>query len=232
MSLKCGRLWCGALGLLLWSTAAHAGSISGVAWNGANFTIELISSDAATNTYQFEYVADFDGFDFDDHTDYITGINFKPSAGSVTGGTLTDFAVNGVSQGTGGWVWGVDSNLSSTPGGAADCDPNGVGNDFFCAIVDPFATAWNSYTTSGSPEYSWTFSLVITGVTDPDALVANTPIRASFSDGPTERGTYQNTLMSETTGTPSPTPVPEPYTGILFGLGAVACLAGAHKGKR
>jgi hypothetical protein len=145
--------------------------------------------------------------------------------------------VNGVPQGTGCWVSGVDSNLSSTPGGVADCDPNGSGNDFFCAIVDPFADAWNSYTTSGSPVYSWTFSLVITGVTDPDSLVANTGIRASFSDGPkegdtSERVTYQNSLMSETTGTGSPTPVPEPYTAILFGLGAVACLAGSHKGKR
>jgi hypothetical protein len=225
MKLVVGRLLCAVLALLLGSTVARASSIAGVDWNGATFTVELTSVDATTNTYTFEYVADFDGFNFADHTDYITGVNFKPSQGDTTAASLTNFTVNGVSQGTAGWLSGADSNLSSTPQGDANCDPQGQGNDFVCAVVDPFSTAWNSYTTSGSPVYSWTFNVVITGVTNPDLLVSGTGIRASFSDGPTTNGTYQNSLMSETTGTATPTPVPEPHTAILLGLGIFACLA-------
>src|SRR5215212_6130508 len=136
-SRRLGGLLCAVLALVAWSTVAQAGTISGVEWNGGTFTVELTSYDGATSTYNFEYVADFDGFNFADHTDYITGINFKPSEGDVTGATLTNFYVDGVAQGTSGWLSGYDSNLSSTPQGTGDCDPNGTGNDFFCALVDP-----------------------------------------------------------------------------------------------
>src|SRR5215208_1389893 len=120
MRLRLGRLMCAVFAVMLWASAAQASSIAGVEWNGATFTIELTSYDTATNTYNFEYVADFDGFNFADHTDYITGINFKPDGGNVTGGTLTGFSVDGVAQGTGGWLSGVDSNLNSFPDGTAD----------------------------------------------------------------------------------------------------------------
>lgn len=224
MSQRSNRIFVGLVLATLWSTAAYAGPLAGVTWNGATFTVELTSYDTASKTYNFSYVADFSGgsFDFSDHTDYLTGINFKPAQGNLTGGTLTGFSIGGASVGTSTWLWNTDANLQSTPGGTGGCDAKGTGNDFFCAIVNPFATNWNLYSTSGTPTYTWTFSLNIDGVTDPASLVFGAPIRASFSDGANRNGTFQNSLLSETT---SAVPVPDPGVGVLLALGALTSFA-------
>jgi hypothetical protein len=202
-----------ALGLLLSSKPATAESFSmgEVDWYGAVFTVDLQSYSG--DQYTFEYTADFSNFDAaaaGDHTDYIVGINFKPSEGNLVSytGATTDA--------DGSWTYGVDSNLSSA-GFTASCAAKGAGNDFFCGAL----TAGADYTanpTTGLPPliYTWDFTLKITGVTDPTSLALNAPLRALFTSGTTNsQGDYYTALMSQTTHG-----VPEPSTLLLLGVGA------------
>jgi hypothetical protein len=193
-------------------------SVGEVDWYGAIFTVDLVSS--ANNWYSFEYTADFTTFDSaaaGDHTDYIVGINFKPSQGNLVSYT------SATTDAAGSWTYGVDSNLSSA-GFTASCAPKGTGNDFFCgALTDGKDYTANPTTGTPPPIYTWDFSLRITGVTNPELLALNAPLRALFTSGTTNRqGDYYTALMSETTG--GGTPVPEPATQLLVALGLPAIL--------
>lgn len=190
--------------LFLASRPVAAGPIGAVEWNGATFSIEYLGT-SGTNLYDFQYVADFDGFTGGGHTDYLVGINFKPSSGNVLGYSDTSTTASGT------WSYGVDANLSSGSFGAT-CASAGGGNDFFCGAGSPIT----ANPTSGSAYYTWNFTLMITGVSDPNSLVWDAPIRALFTSGdplPSGNG-YFSSLMSETTSR-----VPEPTTLGLMGLG-------------
>jgi hypothetical protein len=202
-----------ALGLLLSSKPAAAGPLTmgEVDWYGAVFTVDLTGY--TNNLYSFEYKADFTNFDAaaaGDHTDYIVGINFKPSEGNLV--AVTDVA----NDPTGSWTYGIDANLSSA-GLTASCAQKGTGNDFFCGAL----TNGSDYNVNPtSLVYTWDFTLKITGVTSPELLALNAPLRALFTSGTTSnKGDYYTALMSETTHG-----VPEPSSLLLLGVGAATAL--------
>jgi hypothetical protein len=179
-----------------------------VEWKGATASVEYLGSSG--DLYDFRYVFDFEGFTATGHTDYLVGINFKPSQGDVISYQDASTIANG------SWAYGVDTNLSSA-GFGATCGAGTTGNNnFFCGAT----TNYLANPTSGSPVYTWDFTLRITGVTDPNLLVINAPIRALFTSGilkPKGAG-YYTSLMSEKT-------VPEPGTLALVGIGlAVAAI--------
>jgi len=202
-----------ALGLLLASRPAAAGSLTmgEVDWYGAVFTVDLVGFSG--DYYSFEYTANFTNFDSDaagEHTDYIVGINFKPSQGNLVG------YKNATTDADGSWTYGVDSNLSSA-GFTASCAPKGTGNDFFCGAL----TSGTDYTANPTTlVYTWDFTLKITGVTSPELLALNTPLRALFTSGTTNsQGDYYTALMSQTTHA-----VPEPSSVLLLGIGSFAAM--------
>jgi hypothetical protein len=195
-----------ALLLALGAMPAQAGPIGGVEWNGGVFTVELLSYGGGL--YNFVYTADLDDFTGGGHTDYLWGINFKPSSGDVTGYSLSSEDAAGV------WTPSLDANLS-----AGGC--SGGGNDFFCA-----STPIPGQPTGTGGEFHWYFTLTIAGVSDPDSLVFGAPIRAVFGEYNPANARWQNSLMSETT-----TQVPEPGTLSLLGLGLVALAAGLRRRK-
>jgi hypothetical protein len=202
-----------ALGLLLSSKPAAAGPLTmgEVDWYGAVFTVDLTAYTG--NLYSFEYTANFTNFDAaaaGDHTDYSVVINFTPSEGILV-------AVPNVSNDPAGtWTYGIDANLSSA-GLTASCAQKGTGNDFFCGAL----TNGSDYTVNPtSLVYTWDFTLKITGVTSPELLALNAPLRALFTSGTTSNtGDYYTALMSETTHG-----VPEPSSLMLLGVGAATVL--------
>ena len=217
-----------SLGVALWALSgspAVAGPIGSVEWNDATFSIELLGS--AGDLYTFKLTADFTGFvdgqagdpgvDQEGHFAYLVGINFKPSNGDLTAisGTPTTNA-------TGTFTYGIDSNLSSN---STDCSSAGPGNDFFCGLLIS-TSDWEKNPTSGNPIYTWTFTLQIANVTNEDALVLDTGLRALVTDGSDD---FKTSLASLTTGTG--TSVPEPSSFSLLGLG-LASLASCVTRRR
>ena len=222
------RILIAILGVALWALSgspAVAGPIGSVEWNDATFSVELLGS--ASNLYTFELTADLTGFvdgqagdpgvDQEGHFAYLVGINFKPSNGNLT-------AINGTptTNATGTFTYGIDSNLNSS---STDCSPAGPGNDFFCGLLIS-TNDWENNPTSGNPIYTWTFTLQIANVTDANALVSGTGLRALFTDGSDD---FKTSLASLTTGTG--TSVPEPSSFSLLGLG-LASLASCVTRRR
>ena len=222
------RILIAILGVALWALSgspAVAGPIGSVEWNNATFSVELLGS--AGNLYTFKQTADLTGFvdgqdgdpgvDQEGHFAYLVGINFKPSNGNLT-------AINGTptTNATGTFTYGIDSNLSSS---STDCSPAGPGNDFFCGLLIS-TNDWENNPTSGNPIYTWTFTLQIANVTDANALVSGTGLRALFTDGSDD---FKTSLASLTTGTG--TSVPEPSSFSLLGLG-LASLASCVTRRR
>jgi hypothetical protein len=210
-----------SLGVALWALSgspAVAGPIGSVEWNDATFSIELLGS--AGDLYTFKLTADFTGFvdgqagdpgvDQEGHFAYLVGINFKPSNGNLT-------AINGTpsTNATGTFTYGIDSNLSSN---STDCSSAGPGNDFFCGILIS-TSDWESNPTSGNPIYTWTFTLQIANVTDANALVSYTGLRALFTDGADD---FKTSLASLTTGTGTSVPEPSSFSLLGLGLGSLA----------
>jgi hypothetical protein len=210
------RILSAIFGVALWTLSASpavAGPIGSVEWNNATLSVELLAS--AGDLYTFKLTADFTGFvdaqaddpgvDQEGHFAYLIGINFKPSNGNLT-------AINGTptTNATGTFTYGIDSNLSSN---STDCSAAGAGNDFFCGILVS-TNDWEDNPTSGNPIYTWTVTLQIANVTDVNALVSGTGLRALFTDGSDD---LQTSLASLTTGTG--TSVPEPSSFSLLGLG-------------
>jgi hypothetical protein len=227
------RILIAIFGVALWALSgspAVAGPIGSVEWNNATFSVELLGS--AGDLYTFELTADFTGFvdgqagdpgvDQEGHFAYLVGINFKPSNGNLIGisGTPTTDA-------TGTFTYGIDSNLSSS---STDCSAAGAGNDFFCGLLIS-TNDWENNSTSGDPIYTWTFTLQIANVTDADALVSDTGLRALFTDGSDD---FKTSLASLTTGTGTSS-VPEPSSFSLLGLGLASlasCVTRRHRSSR
>jgi PEP-CTERM motif len=205
-----------ALGLVLtstlWVSQASAGPVGSVEWNNSTFEVELVSS--VGGQYTFELRADLTNFsqiDQTGHFDYLIGVNFKPSNGTVVGIVGTPITDAG-----GSWTYNVDAALNS--GGGTDCKQPG-NNEFFCGVLLDVSD-WASNPAAGNT-YTWQFTLQITGVTDEDALVSGTPVRALFAEYHYRRnggGDWQTSLASLTTGTS----VPEPSSFSLLGFGVAA----------
>lgn len=204
-------------GVLLVVAPASAGPIGTVVWNGATFEIEYTGS-SGPNLYSFELTADFSSYTGEGgHTDYLMGINFKPSEGDLIAVTATSPSA------ADGWHYAVDTNLSSANIGCAAGSGN---NNFFCGAT----TDWLNYPTEPAdpgPVYSWSFTLQILGVTSPDSLVLNAPLRALFTSGETNlrNGKLYTSLMSETTTTT----VPEPGSLLLLTTGIALVFAGRRR---
>ena len=65
---------------------AQAGAVGEVLWNGAEFTIEYVDDGTADDFYDFVLTANFAEYDGSGgHTDYLMGVNFKPSEGDLVG---------------------------------------------------------------------------------------------------------------------------------------------------
>jgi len=226
------RILSAILGVALWALSgspAIAGPIGSVEWNDATFSVELLGS--ANDLYTFELTADFTGFvdgqagdpgvDQEGHFAYLVGINFKPSNGDL-------IAINGTptTDATGTFTYGVNSNLNSN---STDCSSNPGNNGYFCGLLIS-TNDWENNPTSGDPIYTWTFTLQIANVTDANALVSGTPLRALFTDGSDD---FKTSLASLTTGTG--TPVPEPSSLSLLGLGLASfasCVTRRRKSSR
>jgi hypothetical protein len=185
------------------SSPASAATIE---WNGAIFSIELLGT-SGVNQYDFRYSIDFDDFEGGGHTDYLVGINYKPSQGDVTG-----FSVTSEPEPL-HWQYAVDDNLSASLSGVT-CTDGGGGNGFFCGVLNPL-TQYSALPTTGGT-YTWEFTLTITGVTDPSQLVEGAPLRALFTDGGGYAEGYKYSLASLTTS------VPEPGSLALLGIGLVS----------